>query len=78
LRKLFTFFGICAIGATANVGMASYPFSTHQTWWIAGLPGVIVGAVWNYAMSSILTRRAPEDRLAWRLSSSHASSIQKP
>jgi len=57
-RGLFTFYGICAIGATANVGIASYLFSTHQAWWVAGVLGVAVGAVWNYAMSSIFTWRA--------------------
>jgi dolichol-phosphate mannosyltransferase len=58
LRGLFTFYGICAIGTTANVGIASYVFNTHQIWWVAGVLGVIVGAVWNYAMSSIFTWRA--------------------
>jgi dolichol-phosphate mannosyltransferase len=57
LRGLFTFYAICAIGATANVGVASYLFNANQTWWVAGLLGVIVGAVWNYAMSSIFTWR---------------------
>jgi dolichol-phosphate mannosyltransferase len=58
LRGLFTFYGICGIGATANVGIASYLFSAHQKWWVAGVLGVIVGAVWNYAMSSIFTWKA--------------------
>jgi dolichol-phosphate mannosyltransferase len=58
LRGLFTFYGICGIGATANVGIASYLFSANQKWWVAGVLGVIVGAVWNYAMSSIFTWRA--------------------
>jgi len=57
LRGLFTFYGICGIGATANVGIASYLFSANQKWWVAGVLGVIVGAVWNYAMSSIFTWR---------------------
>jgi dolichol-phosphate mannosyltransferase len=57
-RGLFTFYGICAIGATANVGIAFYLFNANQTWWVAGVLGVIVGAVWNYAMSSIFTWRA--------------------
>jgi dolichol-phosphate mannosyltransferase len=57
LRGLFTFYGICAIGATANVGIASYLFNANQTWWVAGVLGVIIGAVWNYAMSSIFTWR---------------------
>jgi dolichol-phosphate mannosyltransferase len=58
LRGLVTFYGICAIGATANVGIASYLFNANQTWWVAGILGVFVGAVWNYAMSSIFTWRA--------------------
>ena len=58
LRGLLSFYGICAIGATANVGIAAYLFSAHQTWWVAGILGVIVGAVWNYAMSSIFTWKA--------------------
>jgi dolichol-phosphate mannosyltransferase len=58
LRGLFIFYGICAIGATANVGIASYLFNANQEWWVAGVLGVIVGAVWNYAMSSIFTWRA--------------------
>jgi dolichol-phosphate mannosyltransferase len=57
-RGLLTFYGICGIGATANVGIASYLFSANQTWWLAGFLGVIVGAVWNYAMSSIFTWKA--------------------
>ena len=59
LRGLLTFYAICAIGATANVGIASYLFNANQTWWVAGVLGVIIGAVWNYAMSSIFTWRAP-------------------
>jgi len=58
LRGLLTFYAICAIGATANVGIASYLFNANQTWWVAGVLGVIIGAVWNYAMSSIFTWRA--------------------
>jgi dolichol-phosphate mannosyltransferase len=58
LRGLFTFYAVCAIGAIANVGVASYLFSANQTWWVAGLLGMIVGAVWNYATSSIFTWRA--------------------
>ena len=58
LQGLFIFYGICGIGATANVGIASYLFNANQKWWVAGVLGVIVGAVWNYAMSSIFTWRA--------------------
>jgi dolichol-phosphate mannosyltransferase len=55
VRGLFSFYGICAVGAAANVGVASYIFSTEQKWWLAGIVGVVVGAVWNYAVSSVVT-----------------------
>jgi dolichol-phosphate mannosyltransferase len=50
-----SFYLICAVGAVANVGIATYAFDEHQTWWVAGIAGVIVGSVWNYAVSSIFT-----------------------
>ncbi len=55
VRGLLSFYGICAVGAVANVGVASYVFGTDQKWWFAGMIGVIVGAVWNYAVSSVVT-----------------------
>ena len=55
LRGLFTFYAICALGTVANVGIASYVFSRNEVWWLAGLAGVIVGSVWNYAVSSVFT-----------------------
>jgi dolichol-phosphate mannosyltransferase len=55
LRGLVSFYLICAVGAVANVGIATYAFAEHQTWWVAGIAGVIVGSVWNYAVSSIFT-----------------------
>jgi dolichol-phosphate mannosyltransferase len=51
----------CAIGATgfiANIGVASWFYAEKPLWWLAGAAGAIIGAVWNYAMSS---------RLVWRL-----------
>ena len=55
LRGLFTFYAICALGAVANVGIAGYVFSRNEVWWLAGLAGVVVGSVWNYAVSSVFT-----------------------
>jgi dolichol-phosphate mannosyltransferase len=54
---LMSFYGICSIGAVANVGVASAAFGHHYTWWVSGLAGAAVGAVWNYAVSSIFTWR---------------------
>jgi dolichol-phosphate mannosyltransferase len=55
LRGLFTFYAICALGTVANVGIAGYVFARHEVWWLAGLAGVAVGSVWNYAVSSVFT-----------------------
>ena len=55
VRGLFTFYAICALGTVANVGIAGYVFARNEVWWLAGLAGVVVGSVWNYAVSSVFT-----------------------
>jgi dolichol-phosphate mannosyltransferase len=57
LRGLASFYVICAVGAVANVGIAAYIFAKNPVWWLAGIAGVVVGSVWNYAVSSIFTWR---------------------
>jgi dolichol-phosphate mannosyltransferase len=32
-------------------------FGRNYAWWLAGLASILVGAVWNYAASSIFTWR---------------------
>jgi dolichol-phosphate mannosyltransferase len=52
---LWGFLGFCAIGAAGaitNVGLASWLYSEQPTWWLAGAAGAIMGALWNYSMSS--------------------------
>jgi dolichol-phosphate mannosyltransferase len=53
----FSFAIICSIGALSNIGVASYLFAENQTWWVAGIIGVLLGTVWNYAMTSVFTWR---------------------
>jgi dolichol-phosphate mannosyltransferase len=55
LRGLVSFYLICSLGAVANIGIASYLFNQQEGWWIAGIAGIIVGSVWNYAVSSVFT-----------------------
>ena len=55
IRGLLSFYLICSIGAVANVGIATYVFRADHTWWVAGIAGVILGSVWNYAVSSVFT-----------------------
>jgi dolichol-phosphate mannosyltransferase len=55
VRGLVTFMIACGIGALANVGIASYLFENRTQWVIAALAGVLVGAVWNYAVTQLYT-----------------------
>jgi len=57
LQGLLTFYLACGLGAVANVGAASYLFDHHYSWWLAGVAGVLIGAVWNYTATSVLTWR---------------------
>lgn len=57
LTGLVRFMVICGIGAVSNIGVASWIYAHDTTWWIAGLGGAVMGAVWNYAVSSVLVWR---------------------
>lgn len=57
LTGLISFYLVCSIGAVANVGIAGYLFGQDYAWWLSGIAGVLVGAVWNYAASSTYTWR---------------------
>ena len=52
---LITFSVVCGIGAVANVGIASYLFEHDSAWFLAAIAGVLTGAVWNYALTSVYT-----------------------
>ena len=44
---------VCAVGAIANVGVAAFLHDVRSgEWALAAMIGVLVGAVWNYALSS--------------------------
>lgn len=52
---LASFCAVCGIGAVANVGIASVLFQQEFSWWLSGLGGILVGTVFNFAMTSIFT-----------------------
>jgi dolichol-phosphate mannosyltransferase len=49
---LLAYILICGIGAVVNVQAAEYLFEKNIPWWFAGAAGALVGAVWNYAVST--------------------------
>lgn len=57
ITGLITFYVICGIGAAANVGVASSIFYRDYSWWISGVAGAMVGVLWNYVVSSVVTWR---------------------
>ena len=56
LRGLLVFSTVCALGAAANLNIASLMLDAgHDAWWSAGVVGAAMSLVWNYAVGSTLT-----------------------
>jgi len=60
LRGLIYFYAVCAIGALANVGVAEWlhnfePMSGFDV--LDAFAGVVMGSVWNFALSSLFVWR---------------------
>ena len=58
VRGWISFVLACSIGAVANVGVAGYLFAGDTGWMLAGFAGIVVGAVWNYAITQLYTWHA--------------------
>jgi dolichol-phosphate mannosyltransferase len=56
-KGLAGFAAVCSVGAAANVGVGSYIYASEPNWWLAGIAGSLIGAVWNYVASSALVWR---------------------
>ncbi len=56
-RGLAAFYLVCGLGAVANVGAAQFVYAIDRRWWLAGVAGAAISAIWNYAASSFLTWR---------------------
>lgn len=52
LRGWAGFCATCAVGAFANVAVATFLEGKGVSWALAALAGILVGSVWNYALSS--------------------------
>jgi dolichol-phosphate mannosyltransferase len=55
LRGWASFVLACSIGGFANLGVASTVFGLGRGWFLAAVAGIMVGAVWNYAVTMMLT-----------------------
>jgi dolichol-phosphate mannosyltransferase len=58
LVGLLRFQLICGVGAISNVGAAAWLYDYEQNWWLAGLGGAVMSAVWNYVVSAAFVWRS--------------------
>ena len=59
LRGMLSFYVACSLGALINIALAEWLAESGSPWWLAGLLGVLAGAVWNYSSTAIFTWRDP-------------------
>ncbi len=58
LRGLVSFYGVCSVGAIANIGVATAVYSVLPYWALAGFTGAVIGALWNFVASALVTWKA--------------------
>jgi dolichol-phosphate mannosyltransferase len=63
---LLTFYLACSIGALASFSIANFLFTHGAAWYLAGLTGMAVASVWNYAATRTLAWRARQRVTAYR------------
>jgi dolichol-phosphate mannosyltransferase len=62
LAGMFTFLLACSFGAWANVSFAGNLLHSGVPWYVAGIAGNILSAVWNYSVSSVFTWQMRQPR----------------
>jgi dolichol-phosphate mannosyltransferase len=55
LTGLLSFMAACSLGAFINVVIANSFFSNGAPWMLASLAGILIGAMWNFAVASQFT-----------------------
>lgn len=58
MSGLASFWVVCSLGVIANVGAGQLVHEQVSRWWVAGLAGAGLGAVFNYVATSMFTWRA--------------------
>ncbi len=57
LRGLLSFMIACSVGGLMNVAVAAVVYRANVPWVPAALAGILVGALWNYAITRLVTWR---------------------
>jgi dolichol-phosphate mannosyltransferase len=55
VRGLVSFMALCGLGALVNVAVARDVYHLTDMWLVAGIAGAAIGALLNYALTSIFT-----------------------
>jgi len=55
---LLSFYAVCSLGALANVGLATWIYDLTGSPELAGISGAVIGALWNFVASSVVTWKA--------------------
>ncbi len=58
ITGLVLFSLLCSFGVFAGVGLSTLIYNQEPRWWLDGIAGAVIGAVWNYITSSAITWRA--------------------
>jgi len=61
-RGLLSFYAACSIGALINIAIADWLFINSAPYWLAGLAGALVAALWNFFTTASFTWGAPRAR----------------
>ncbi len=58
LTGLLSFYALCSIGAVAGVALSTQLYQqTNSNWWLAGIAGAVIAAIWNFATTAAFTWR---------------------
>jgi dolichol-phosphate mannosyltransferase len=58
ITGLISFYFVCSIGAIANIAVADAINGVFPVWALASIVGALIGAVWNFLASALITWRA--------------------
>jgi len=61
-RGLLSFYAACSIGALINIAIADWLFINSAPYWLAGLAGALVAALWNFFTTASFTWGTPKAR----------------
>jgi dolichol-phosphate mannosyltransferase len=54
-RGLVSFYAACGIGALINLAIADWLFLKSTPYWLAGLAGALIAALWNFFTTASFT-----------------------